>query len=137
MVLSEAAWGEVQDRLPGHAHVVSLGTHVLEAAGSAVSSWGGSDDGGGGKHSSAAAVAAAQQPAKPPGPMLLMEVMPAALARRSFPAPRTAAAIDPGYRDAPAQGEDMAVVYVKVAKPREVVEAEQARPAISDDTLIQ
>lgn len=132
MVLSEAAWGAVQDHLPGQAQVVSLGTHVLEAAGSAVSTWGGSEDGSG-KHSSAAAAARA----KPPGPMLLMEVMPAALARRSFPAPRTAAAIDPGYRDAPALGEDMAIVYVKVAKPREVVEAEQARPAISDDTLIQ
>lgn len=30
VILSEKAWAAVQDQLPGQAHVVSLGTHILD-----------------------------------------------------------------------------------------------------------
>lgn len=47
------------------------------------------------------------------GAMLLMEVMPSVLARRSFPPPATHEAIEPGYRDSPDPSENMALVFTK------------------------
>ena len=49
-----------------------------------------------------------------PSPMELFEVMPNLLSRRNFKLPATAAALEPGYRDAPAPSDPMALVFVKV-----------------------
>ncbi|KAL4419982.1 hypothetical protein ABPG75_007080 [Micractinium tetrahymenae] len=70
-------------------------------------------------------------------PLLLIEVMPQVLSRRTFPRPRTLGMVEPGYRDAPAADEPVAFVYVKVSKPAEVLDAEQVKPAVSDDTIIR
>ncbi|PSC75196.1 Helicase sen1 [Micractinium conductrix] len=107
VIVSEKAWAAVQDQLPGAPHVVSLGSHLLD-------------------HSN---------PASPP--LLLIEVMPQVLSRRMFPPPRTLGMVEPGYRDAPGADEPVAFVYAKVSKPAEVLEAEQVRPAVSDDTIIR
>lgn len=48
------------------------------------------------------------------GPMLLMEVMPTILGRRSFPKPATLESIEPGYRDSPDPATNMAIVFMKV-----------------------
>lgn len=74
-------------------------------------------------------------PASPP--LLLMEVMPQILSRRTFPPPLTLGMVEPGYRDAPGADEPVAFVYVKISKPAEVQEAEQVRPAVSDDTILR
>jgi class 3 adenylate cyclase len=107
VVLSEAAWAAVQDRLPGQPQVVSLGTHEAEGAGLS-------------------------------GPTLLMEVMPSVLARRVFPPPRGTILADPGYRNAPDPGsDDVAIVYMRICKPDEVREAEQAAQEVSDETILR
>lgn len=49
------------------------------------------------------------------GPMLLMEVMPAVLGRRSFGPPATEEMIEPGYRDSPDPKHNMALVFTKVS----------------------
>ncbi len=46
--------------------------------------------------------------------MLLMEVMPSVLARRTFPPPRTAAQLEPGFRDAPDPARHLAILFMKV-----------------------
>ena len=46
-------------------------------------------------------------------PLLLMEVMPALLARRAFPPPATAAVLEPGYRDSP-DPSALALVFIRV-----------------------
>lgn len=46
--------------------------------------------------------------------MLLMEVMPSVLARRTFPPPRTAAQLEPGFRDAPDPAHHLAILFMKV-----------------------
>lgn len=70
-------------------------------------------------------------------PLLLMEVMPQVLSRRTFEPPRTIGMVEPGYRDAPAADESVAFVYVKVAKPVEVQDAEQVKLSISEDTIMR
>lgn len=50
-----------------------------------------------------------------PGPMLLMEVMPSLLARRSFPRPATAGALEPGFRDSPDPAA-VALVFIKARR---------------------
>lgn len=45
--------------------------------------------------------------------MLLMEVMPSVLARRTFPPPRTAAQLEPGFRDAPDPAHHLAILFMK------------------------
>lgn len=47
-------------------------------------------------------------------PMLLMEVMPMILGRRSFPPPATILSHEPGYRDSPDPRKTMALVFMKV-----------------------
>ena len=47
-------------------------------------------------------------------PMLLMEVMPSILAKRSFPAPATHEQIEPGYRDAPDPSHNCVIVFSRV-----------------------
>lgn len=49
-----------------------------------------------------------------PDPALVMEVMPAMLARRSFPCLRSDGMLDPGFRESPDPSHDMAIVFVKV-----------------------
>ena len=46
--------------------------------------------------------------------MLLMEVMPSVLAKRSFPAPQTLRQLEPGYRDAPEPGDNCVIVFSRV-----------------------
>ncbi len=65
--------------------VISLGTHLIEAASAE--------------------------------PMLLMEVMPSVLAKRSFPAPATHEQIEPGYRDAPDPSQNCVIVFSRVCAP--------------------
>lgn len=48
-------------------------------------------------------------------PMLLLEVMPSMLKREFFPL-LTKRQVEPGYRDAPAVEEPMAVVFIKVSQ---------------------
>lgn len=48
-------------------------------------------------------------------PMLLMEVMPMMLGRRSFPPPATALSFEPGYRDSPDPRKPMALLFMKVS----------------------
>ena len=48
-------------------------------------------------------------------PMLLMEVMPSILAKRSFPAPATFEQIEPGYRDAPDPGQNCVIVFSRAS----------------------
>jgi len=68
--------------------------------------------------------------------MLLMEVMPSVLARRAFPPPRTAAQLEPGYRDSPDPAENLAILFLKTSKPLEVQQAEQAAGTLADDLVI-
>lgn len=46
--------------------------------------------------------------------VLLMEIMPSLLAKRSFDPLNTLAQLEPGYRDSPDPHQDMAIVFVKV-----------------------
>ncbi|KAK9829405.1 hypothetical protein WJX72_005653 [[Myrmecia] bisecta] len=69
-------------------------------------------------------------------PLLLMEVMPSILSRRSFPPPRTMKMLEPGYRDSPDPAQDMTIVFIKVAKPSEVRDAETSNsPGVSDEAV--
>lgn len=47
-------------------------------------------------------------------PVLLMELMPSILAKRSFGPLRTIATLEPGYRDSPDPSKDLAIVFIKV-----------------------
>ena len=49
-------------------------------------------------------------------PMLLMEIMPAILAKRTFPAPQSLRRVELGYRDAPEPGRNCVIVFSKVHK---------------------
>ena len=49
--------------------------------------------------------------------VLLMEIMPTLLAKRSFDPLNTLLQLEPGYRDSPDPHEDMAIVFVKVLAP--------------------
>ena len=49
-----------------------------------------------------------------PRSMMVFEVMPSVLAKRTFPPLATARMLVPGYRDSPDPGQDMAIVYIKV-----------------------
>ncbi|DBA77690.1 TPA: hypothetical protein ACH3X2_008392 [Trebouxia sp. C0005] len=69
--------------------------------------------------------------------VLLMEVMPSLLAKRNFDPLNTLLQLEPGYRDSPEPNDNMAIVFVKVAKPREVRDAEQASSPVSDDTILR
>lgn len=96
VILSEAAWSAVQDKLPGGPTVISLGSHLLEASCFT-------------------------------GPAMLMEVMPQQLNKRTFPRPRNATMVEPGYRDAPSAQSVVTIVHLRVVKPRIVVESEKMR----------
>lgn len=72
-----------------------------------------------------------------PIPAMLMEVMPQALAKRSFPPPRRAQMVEPGYRDAPSPANDVAIAQMRVVKPKEVADAEAAGEGITDDAIIR
>ena len=50
-----------------------------------------------------------------PKSMMLFEVMPSVLSKRTFPPLATERMLVPGYRDSPDPSQDMAIVYVKVA----------------------
>ncbi len=52
-----------------------------------------------------------------PHAVLLMEVMPSLLARREFPPPDTLQTLEPGFRDSPDPGRDLAIVFLRV-RPR-------------------
>lgn len=58
-------------------------------------------------------------------PMMLMEVMPKILCKRTFPRPRSTVLLEPGYRDAPPGDAVTTIVYLKVVKPTTVVVAEK------------
>ena len=96
VILSEAAWSAVQDRLPGGPTVISLGSHLLEASCFT-------------------------------GPVMLMEVMPQQLNKRTFPRPRNATMVEPGYRDAPSAKSIVTIVHLRIVKPVIVVESEKMR----------
>ena len=49
-----------------------------------------------------------------PKPMMVFEVMPSVLAKRTFPPLASERMLVPGYRDSPDPGQDMAIVYIKV-----------------------
>lgn len=49
--------------------------------------------------------------------VLLMEIMPTLLAKRSFDPLNTLTQLEPGYRDSPDPHQDMAIVFVKVLRP--------------------
>jgi class 3 adenylate cyclase len=66
-----------------------------------------------------------------PNPMILMEVMPHPLSKRIFPPPRNTIIMEPSYYDAPSADTDVTIVYMKVAKPMKVFEAECANAASS------
>lgn len=71
------------------------------------------------------------------GPAMLMEVMPQPLSKRSFPPPRRARMVDPGYRDAPSARFDVAIAQMRVVKPAVVAAAESAANNLSDDAIIR
>lgn len=58
-------------------------------------------------------------------PILLMEVMPKLLSRRTFPRPKHTTMIDSGYRDAPAANSIVTIAHLKIVKPSIVIEAER------------
>jgi hypothetical protein len=51
-----------------------------------------------------------------PHPMLVMEVMPTLLSRRTFRSLATRKQIEPGFREAPNPNEPMAIVFAKVRR---------------------
>lgn len=61
------------------------------------------------------------------GPMMLMEVMPKQLNKRSFGKPNNTTIIDPGYREAPSAKSAVSIAHLRVVKPSIVVEAEKSR----------
>jgi len=71
------------------------------------------------------------------GPTMLMEVMPQALAKRSFPPPQKGQMVEPGYRDAPSAATDVAIAQVRIIKPNAVADAEAAGASLTDDTIIR
>ncbi len=60
-----------------------------------------------------------------PEPMMLMEVMPKPLSKRSFPRPKSTMMVEPGYRDAPPEDSIVTVVHLKIVKPDIVAAAEK------------
>ena len=89
---------------PGGSQVVSVRASAVSGAGSAEAAGAAAPAGVGAEDGEEAAASA----------LLLMEVMPALLARRNFPPPRTARMVEPGFRQAPDCQEGVAIVYVKV-----------------------
>ncbi|CAL8470951.1 g10493 [Coccomyxa elongata] len=69
-----------------------------------------------------------------PGAMLLMEVMPSLLARRSFPRPATERCLEPGFRDSP-DPSAVALVFIRAAKPATVVAAESSAVEVEGDVV--
>ncbi|EIE20201.1 hypothetical protein COCSUDRAFT_67530 [Coccomyxa subellipsoidea C-169] len=69
-----------------------------------------------------------------PGAMLLMELMPSLLARRSFPRPATQHCLEPGFRDSP-HPSAVALVFVRAAKPATVVAAESSAAEVEGDVV--
>jgi len=61
-----------------------------------------------------------------PEPMMLMEVMPKTLSKRSFPRPKSTTMVEPGYRDAPPEDSVVTIVHLQIVKP-EIVEAAEKR----------
>lgn len=49
-----------------------------------------------------------------PDPALIMEVMPAILARRAFPRLQSDGVLDPGFRESPDPTFNMAILFIKV-----------------------
>ena len=69
-------------------------------------------------------------------PMMLVEVMPQPLAKRSFPPPQRAIMVDPGYRDAPSGNDEIAIAHVRLIKPNTVVAAEAPASGLPDETIL-
>ncbi|KAK9786282.1 hypothetical protein WJX73_000303 [Symbiochloris irregularis] len=72
-----------------------------------------------------------------PDPSLIMEVMPAILARRTFPRLQSDGVLDPGFRESPDPTFNMAILFIKVSRPAEVLMAEQAMGPGSDDDIVR
>ncbi|KAF6259953.1 hypothetical protein COO60DRAFT_1700595 [Scenedesmus sp. NREL 46B-D3] len=68
-----------------------------------------------------------------PVPMLLMEVMPNLLSKRTFQPVMTKKLVEPGYREAPDSRDPMTIVFAKVSKPPEVTHAEKGDTAGNAD----
>lgn len=62
-----------------------------------------------------------------PHAVLLMEVMPTLLARREFPPPDTMQTLEPGFRDSPDPGHDLAIVFLRVRTAPAVCECNNCR----------
>lgn len=58
-------------------------------------------------------------------PMMLIEVMPKLLSKRTFPRPKNTILLEPGYRDAPTGDAVTTIAHLKVVKPEIVVIAEK------------
>lgn len=58
---------------------------------------------------------------------MLMEVMPCDLPIRDFGNLKTIQKLEPGYRDAPSDSENVAIMFIKVDKPEEVLQAEHRK----------
>jgi class 3 adenylate cyclase len=167
VVLSEAGWAAVQDKLPGRPQVISLGRHLLSYTVTPSSDinnkWISSrvlnvnvTSGSAGPDTST--TISGNMSALPPLPVspskdafdvvimsaeqavsrdqLLTEVMPLALAKRRFPPPITQALLDPGYHEAPDAGSNMAMVFVKIAKPKAVVDIEGGGGGANASTIL-
>lgn len=85
IILSESAWDSVKETVTQHPGAVSIISL--------------------GKHEVSADF---------PHPMLLMEVMPTLLSRRTFKHLDTRKQVEPGFRDAPNPNQPMAIVFAKV-----------------------
>jgi len=166
VVLSEAGWAAVQDKLPGRPQVISLGRHLLSYTVTPSSDinnkWISSrvlnvnvTSGSAGPDTSTTISGMSALPPLPVSPskdafdvvimsaeqavsrdQLLTEVMPLALAKRRFPPPITQALLDPGYHEAPDAGSNMAMVFVKIAKPKAVVDIEGGGGGANASTIL-
>lgn len=72
-----------------------------------------------------------------PDPISLTEIQPLLLARRNFPPLRSLQTMLPGYRDAPDPASKMAIVFVKVSKPAEVLAAQRMEEGLDDAYILE
>lgn len=71
-----------------------------------------------------------------PEPIALTEIQPLLLARRNFPPLRSLQMVSPGYREAPDPSSKMAIVFVKVSKPAEVLSAQRMEEGLDDSYIL-
>mmetsp|Transcript_19565 Transcript_19565/g.54401 ORF Transcript_19565/g.54401 Transcript_19565/m.54401 type:complete len:1642 (-) Transcript_19565:436-5361(-) len=60
-----------------------------------------------------------------PVSIMLMQVLPGVLTRRQFPKVNTELELEPGYLNSPSPAHEMAIVFVKVMKPAQVLTEER------------